>query len=108
MVGGLPDGILEVGHPFDISFDVIASLALPSFIISLISFVLAIALAKKLSGMFGYEIEASQELIALGLANLASSCLNGFPIQASLSRTMVNVQSGARTGVASWISSLMV
>lgn len=44
--------------------------------------------------------EADRELVALGLSNLATGFLRGYPIAGGLSRTAVNAQAGARTGLA--------
>eukprot|EP00494_Astrolonche_serrata_P031686 UN31955 len=108
LVGSLPDGVLEFTNSFSMDTTIIPDLIIPSFVISLISFVLAIALAKKLGNMFNYPVDASQELTALGIACFLGSFLKCMPMQSSLSRTMVNVQSGAQTGMASWIASTMV
>jgi len=109
LVGSLPEGLIEGYNVFAFDSQLpFSRYLLPSFMVMLISFVLAIALAKKLGQMYDYNVDASQELYALGLACIAGSWLKGFPMQASLSRTMVNVQSGAQTGVASWICGLIV
>jgi len=108
LVGSLPPGLLKFTTPFNFSPISVTDLIFPSFVMGVISFVLAIALAKKLGQMFNYPVDASQELIALGLAGVAGSFMACFPMQSSLSRTMVNVQSGALTSVAGWIAAAMV
>ena len=44
-----------------------------------------------------YKIDANQELIAIGLANVAGSFVSAYPVTGSFSRTAVNSQSGVRT-----------
>ncbi|MEO6197997.1 MAG: SulP family inorganic anion transporter [Dehalococcoidia bacterium] len=47
----------------------------------------------------GYTVEANQEMVATGMANLASGLFQGFPAGASQSRTVVNDAVGGRTPV---------
>jgi high affinity sulfate transporter 1 len=56
----------------------------------------------------GYEIDADQELLALGSANLASGILGGFATDASLSQTATAESAGARSQLASLITSGLV
>jgi sulfate permease, SulP family len=48
----------------------------------------------------GERIDASQELLALGAANVSAGLLQGFPVSSSGSRTAVIVSSGGRSQVA--------
>jgi len=50
----------------------------------------------------------NQELRALGFSNIIGSLFQSFPANAGLSRTAVNVEEGAQTGLASIISSIVV
>jgi SulP family sulfate permease len=47
------------------------------------------------------SIDANQELIALGAANVASAVSNGFPVTGGFSRSVVNFDAGAQTQLAS-------
>ena len=69
-------------------------------VVPLISFMEAIAIGKAFSRVNRYKIIATQELIALGLANILSSFVSAYPITGSFSRTAVNSQSGVRTPAA--------
>ena len=57
-----------------------------------------------LSGAFatrgGYEVDANQELVGIGTANVAAGLFSGFPVSTSGSRSAVATQSGAKTQVA--------
>jgi len=55
-----------------------------------------------------YEIQPNQELIALGLSNMAGSFFKAYPTTSSFSRSAINQESGATTGVAAWIAAAMV
>ena len=64
----------------------------------------SIGAARGLATERGYEVDANQELIALGAANVGAGLLQGFPADASLSRSAV----GAGAGVRSRLSGLIV
>ena len=66
-------------------------------IVPLISFMEAIAIGKAFSRINKYKIYPTQELIALGAANILSSFVSAYPVTGSFSRTAVNSQSGVKT-----------
>lgn len=77
--------------------------------ISLVGFVESYAVAKTIqTRRKDYKLDANQELIGLGMANFGAAFLKGFPVTGGFSRTAVNDQSGARTGLASVISALLI
>ncbi len=97
--GGLPSFELANIHPGDLQ------LLLPVIlVITLVSYMESIAIAKVIATRRGYKIDADQELIALGAANIGGSLFQSFPTTGGFSRSAVNDQSGARTGMASIIS----
>ena len=69
-------------------------------IVPLISFMEAIAIGKAFSRINNYKIVPTQELIALGVANILSSFVSAYPVTGSFSRTAVNSQSGVKTPFA--------
>ncbi len=77
--------------------------------ISLVGFMESYAVAKAIqSRRRNYQVHANQELIALGMANIAAGFFKGFPITGGFSRTAVNDQAGANTGMASLISAALI
>jgi sulfate permease, SulP family len=76
--------------------------------ISLLGMLEAISISKTLAAKAGQRIDANQELVAMGLANLANSFYGAMPGSASFARSGANYQAGARTQVAAISSSLMV
>ena len=48
----------------------------------------------------GYEIDARQELLGLGAANLAAGLFQAYPVAGGLSQSSVNDKAGARTPLA--------
>jgi sulfate permease, SulP family len=63
-------------------------------------------MAKSLSHSSGAAVNLNQEMYGVGVATLASSALSGMPVSASLTRSALNQQLGARTGWSSVVSGL--
>ena len=55
-----------------------------------------------------YKIRPNQELMALGLSNMIGSWFKAYPSTSSFSRSAINQESGATTGMASLVSVFMV
>lgn len=66
-------------------------------IVPLLGLVESIAIGKAFARQNDYKISPNQELIAIGVANIASSLVSAYPVTGSFSRTAVNSQSGVRT-----------
>jgi SulP family sulfate permease len=77
-------------------------------VISLVSYMESIAVAKAIANKRGYKVDANQELIALGGANIGGALFQSFPTTGGFSRTAVNNQSGANTTIASVITALLI
>ncbi len=107
IVGSVPSGLpglslpaLDVGSVVDL---------LPTAItIALVGFMESISVAKNFARQNGYAVDADQELEALGLANVAGSMISAYPVTGGFSRTAVNAQAGARTGLASLVTAGVV
>ena len=61
-------------------------------------------MAKTLASKTGDRTDANQDMLAVGMANLASAIAGGMPASGSLTRSMLNHESGARTRFASLVS----
>jgi sulfate permease, SulP family len=77
-------------------------------IISLLGFMEAIAIAKSMAAKTGQKIDPNQELIGQGLANIVGSFGQSYAVSGSFSRSSVNLQSNAVTGVSSVVTSIVV
>jgi sulfate permease, SulP family len=64
--------------------------------------------ARSFAGRNGQHVDANQELLALGAANLAAGVTQSFPVGASGSRTAVNDQIGGRTQLVGLVSAAVV
>ena len=79
-----------------------------AIIISLLGFMEAIAIAKAMAAKTGQKLDANQELIGQGLGNIIGSFGGSYSVSGSFSRSAVNLQAGAVSGISSVVTSLVV
>ena len=108
IVGKVPSGLPSFQTP-EIPLDRISELTPIALTLALIAFMEAISVSKAVEEKHtDYEIDANQELIALGTSNIMGSLFQSYPTTGGFSRTAVNDQAGAKTGIAPLISALVV
>lgn len=108
IVGDVPGGLPPLSLP---SFEpsLWGRLFPVAMTIALIGFAQSFAIAKTLQAKHkDYTLRADQELIALGISNLGAAFFSGYPVSGGFSRSAVNDNSGANTGVSSIISAALV
>jgi len=99
IVGKIPQGLPELSMP-SLSLHAVESLLPLAIAVFLLSYIEGISSAQTFAKKHAYEINADQELFALGAANVFSGLFQGFPVGGSLSRSAVNDRSGAKTQLA--------
>ncbi|XP_064635425.1 sodium-independent sulfate anion transporter-like isoform X4 [Lineus longissimus] len=77
--------------------DIFSSIGTGFFIVPILGLVETIAIGKAFARKNNYKLHPSQELIAIGIANIAGSFVGSYPVTGSFSRTAVNSQSGVKT-----------
>lgn len=104
---GFRDLMLKVPHLLraDIFADISALLSIALAIAFLASLENTL-MAKTLASKTGDRTDVNQDMLAVGMANLASAIAGGMPASGSLTRSMLNHESGARTRFASLFSGL--
>lgn len=108
IVGEVPSGLPKLGLP-TVPLERLPDLAPVAITLALIAFMEAISVAKAIQEHHDdYEVNSNQELLALGAANIVGSLFQSYPTTGGFSRTAVNDQAGAKTGVAPLISALVV
>ena len=108
IIGDIPAGFPSVTLE-GVSWDKWLTLLPLAATISLVSFMESISVAKAIQAKHrNYHVDANKELIALGAANIGGSLFQGFPVTGGFSRTAVNDQAGAKTGMASLISAVLI
>jgi SulP family sulfate permease len=107
VVGMIPRGLPRLAVP-KVNFATVATLIPMAVIIALLGFMEAISIAKAMAARSGQRLDPNQELIGQGLANIVGSFSQSYPVSGSFSRSAVNFQAGAVTGLSSVFSSLVV
>ena len=107
VVGEIPKGLPALSVP---PMDWVASMhMLPSaFVIALISFMEAMSSSKIIAIKTRTPWDENQELIGQGIAKVVAAFSHAMPVSGSFSRSALNLASGARTGMASVFSALLV
>ncbi|HYC44262.1 MAG TPA: SulP family inorganic anion transporter [Burkholderiales bacterium] len=107
VVGSVPSGLPAFALP-RVDWDTLVMLVSTAFVIMLVAFMEAISIAKAMATRTQQRIDANQELIGQGLANIVGSFTQSFPVSGSFSRSAVNLASGAVTGMASVVCGAIV
>ncbi|OHB65707.1 MAG: DNA repair protein [Planctomycetes bacterium RBG_13_63_9] len=107
VVGEIPRGLPSLAVP-KFSMHELLALLPSAVIISFLGFMEAISIAKAMAARTGQVLDPNQELIGQGLANILGSVGQSYPTSGSFSRSAVNLQSGARTGLSSVVTSIAV
>lgn len=107
IVGDVPAGLPGITMPIlDVS---VWQMLLPTALaISFVGYMESISVAKSLASKRRQKVDANQELIALGIANLGATLTGGYPVTGGFSRSVVNFAAGAKTGMASIITAVIV
>jgi sulfate permease, SulP family len=100
LTGHVPAGLPALGIAMP-SLTLMQSLLVPALLISIIGYVESISVGRTLGSKRRQKVDANQELLALGAANIASSVSGGFPVTGGFSRSVVNFDAGAVTQAAS-------
>ena len=90
------------------NFGTMSALFSGALSLAIIGCVEAISSAKAISSLSRQKIDANQEFIGQGMANLASSFFQGFPGSGSFTRTAINYHSGAATRLAGMLSGVIM
>jgi len=107
IVGSIPGGLPKMAVPkWDGS--VFGHLLVAAIIISILGFMEAISIAKAMAARTGQRLDPNQELIGQGLANILGSVGQSYAVSGSFSRSAVNIQSGAVSGLSSVFTSALV
>jgi len=107
VVGVVPKGLPSLSVP-KIDFKAMLHLLPFAAIISLLGFMEAISIAKAMAAKTGQKLDPNQELIGQGLANILGGIGKSYPVSGSFSRSAVNLQAGAVSGLSSVFTSLAV
>jgi high affinity sulfate transporter 1 len=107
VVGALPTGLPDFRLPELRLRDVDGVIPL-AFACLLLAYVESVSAARALAQAHGEEIDARQELLGLGAANLGAALFQAYPVAGGLSQSSVNDKAGARTPLALVFASVTI
>lgn len=109
LVGDIPRGLPQVALPgMDVFTSHAGTLAVASVALVLIGFSQTAGDARLFATRHRYRIDLNQELVAQGAANIGAGLVQGMPVTTSLSASSLNDRTGARSGIASITSGVIV
>lgn len=107
VTGPVPSGLPSLAVP-DVSSGDLGNLALPALAIFLVGFADSILTARSFAARHHEVVDANQELLAFGFAQVASGVTQGLPVGTSGSRTAVNDDMGATSQVSGLVAAMMI
>jgi SulP family sulfate permease len=107
VIGRIPSGLPHFQPP---AFEAGTMLGLlPSaLVMALIGFMEAISISRAIAARTRQRVDPNRELIGQGLGNIAGSFFQSYVVSGSFSRSALNAEAGAKTGLASVISAAVV
>ena len=109
LVGDIPSGLpaLDVPDP-TLLWDHAGSVSAAAVALVLIGFSQTAGDARAFATKHRYQVDLNQETVAQGVANAGAGLLQGMPVSTSLSASSLNDHAGAKTGLASLTSGVIV
>jgi sulfate permease, SulP family len=109
VVGTVPRGLPSFDVPdLGLMWDHVVVVVLAAVAVTLIGFSQTAGDARAFAAKHRYQVDINQESVAQAMANTGAGLLQGMPVSTSLSASSLNDRSGARTGLASLTSGVMV
>lgn len=105
VVGDIPTGLPAFAFPWPGGLP-LQELVQGAAAVWLVSFGAGIVTARSFGARGGFKVDADQELIGFGAANIAAGCFSGFPVTSSDSRTAINMSVGGKTQAVGLVAAL--
>ncbi|HET9656080.1 MAG TPA: SulP family inorganic anion transporter, partial [Kineosporiaceae bacterium] len=103
VVGAVPAGVPLPALPA-LGGSELGALLLPALGVGVVGYTDNVLTGRAFATRNRYQVDANQEMLALGVANLASASLHGFPVSSSGSRTVIADSLGARSQLYSLVA----
>jgi high affinity sulfate transporter 1 len=107
VVGTIPAGFPHLALP-DLSAPHLKTIFASAIGIAIVGYSDNVLTARSFAARHQYKIDANQELLALGLANLGNGLMQGFPVSSSGSRTVIGDSLGSKSQVFSLVALVVV
>lgn len=108
IVGNIPAGVDSMGSIHLLDLSKMGRVLTTAISCAIIGYMESIAIAKSLAAKHKYEVSATSELFALGVANCLGAMTSSYPVTGSFSRSAVNNQVGAKTQLAGLITGCLL
>jgi high affinity sulfate transporter 1 len=107
VLGPLPQGLPSPRMPFA-HVDDLVPILMGGLAVALVSFADTSVLSRTYAARLRTPVDPNQEMVGLGIANLAAAFFQGFPISSSSSRTPVAEAAGARTQLTGVVGAIAI
>ncbi|XP_017031000.1 prestin [Drosophila kikkawai] len=105
LVGNIPSGLPEPVMP---RLDLVSKVAVDSIAIAVVTYSIIMSMGLTFAKKHGYEVRANQELFAMGVGNVVGGFFSCIPMACSLSRSVIQDQTGGVSQIASLVSASLV
>eukprot|EP01091_Cochliopodium_minus_P017863 TRINITY_DN7104_c0_g1_i1.p1 TRINITY_DN7104_c0_g1~~TRINITY_DN7104_c0_g1_i1.p1 ORF type:complete len:867 (+),score=155.41 TRINITY_DN7104_c0_g1_i1:64-2601(+) len=105
IVGTIPSGLPKGKIP---EVGMVKEIIVSSVVIGFISFIETVAIGERFAQKYGYKLNANQELVSIGLANVVGSFVGCYPSTGSFSKSAIQETTGGRSLLASLIGMSIV
>jgi high affinity sulfate transporter 1 len=105
LLGQVPQGLPSLTFPIVSRSELqhLLPLAMAAFVLAAVE---SAAIGRMFAQKHGYRLDANQEILALGAANLVVGVTRGFPVSGGMSQSLVNEGAGARTPLSGLVAAL--
>ena len=107
VVGSVPQGIPLPAVP-SVTLTDLTDLLLPAIGVAIVAYSDNVLTGRAFATRNSHPLDADQEMLALGAANVAAGLLQGFPVSSSGSRTVIGDSLGSRSQLSSIVTLLLV
>ncbi|EAL41032.3 AGAP010389-PA, partial [Anopheles gambiae str. PEST] len=105
LVGSIPTGLPAPEFP---PLALIKAVAVDSIAVTIVGYSIVMSMGMIFAQKDNYEVRPNQELVALGFTNIVGSIFSCIPTACSLSRSLIQHQTGGKTQIAAVFSSMII
>jgi high affinity sulfate transporter 1 len=108
IVGEIPAGLPPFGFPEELGLNELLAVTPGAVGVALVAFAESVAIARAYGNKHGYEVDANQEMLAVGASNIGSGFSGGFVVNGSMSRTAAAEGSGAKSQMVAIVAAVAI
>lgn len=108
IVGDIPAGLPKFGIPEGLELATLFKVAPGALGVALVAFAESVAIARAYATKYGYELDANQELVALGASCFGAGFSGSFTVGGSMSRTAAGDSAGGKSQMVSLIAAVVI